>query len=468
MRPPNQAARDRLRTVLGRRAAVNATTLAEQLGVSIPTLHRLLKELPDETVSLGQARRTRHALRRPLRGEVGDLPLYAVDATGQASQISHLTLVQPEGSALVLAGTVWPVPDDSLDGWWGGLPYPIYDMQPQGYLGRQMAGAVHQALRVSPNPNDWGDDDLVHVLSQVGSDTSGNLILGDPAFSRWQTSKLAPPQPADGDAPGPLGKYFAQLAQQAVAAGVQGSSVAGEFPKFPALRTLLGSHTPHVLVKFSGADNSPAVQRWSDLLVCEHLALQALASLPGLTSAKSRVVQHGGRTFLEVERFDRHGLFGRSPLVSLATLDAEFVGLGRSDWPTLARHLQSLRLLNDDDVRRVELMWWFGGLIANTDMHLGNLSFVPVLNGDVAALALAPAYDLLPMRYAPLPSGELATPPPFAPTLPLPQQRLAWNSACSAAIAFWQSASQDARISAAFGRECLVNANILSDIAARL
>ncbi len=39
------------------------------------------------------------------------------------------------------AGT-WPVPDEARDGWWEGLPYPFYDMRPQGYMGRQFALAA--------------------------------------------------------------------------------------------------------------------------------------------------------------------------------------------------------------------------------------------------------------------------------------------------------------------------------------
>ena len=54
-----------------------------------------------------------------------------------------------------------------------------------------------------------------------------------------------------------------------------------------------------MLVKFSGADASPAVRRWADLLTAEHLALECAALLPGLQSARSRVVAHEGRTFLE-------------------------------------------------------------------------------------------------------------------------------------------------------------------------
>ena len=110
MRPRNELARDQLTTVLARRAAVGASSLAEQLGVSIPTLHRLLKEHPGQIVTRGQARRARYALRRPLRGDLAEAPLYEVDTAGRAQQIATLALVRPEGSNLSLIRTGWPVP----------------------------------------------------------------------------------------------------------------------------------------------------------------------------------------------------------------------------------------------------------------------------------------------------------------------------------------------------------------------
>jgi len=42
MRPKNQHARDQLIAALARHSAVSASSIAEQLGVSVPTLHRLL------------------------------------------------------------------------------------------------------------------------------------------------------------------------------------------------------------------------------------------------------------------------------------------------------------------------------------------------------------------------------------------------------------------------------------------
>jgi hypothetical protein len=456
MRPRNQAARDQLRTVLARRSAASAADLAERLGVSIPTLHRLLQEVGAEVVATGRARRTRYALRRPLRGDLAELPLYEVDATGRAERVAHLALVHPQGSCMDLAAAGWPVPEDSRDGWWGGLPYPLHDMRPQGYMGRQFARAEHRQLAVPANPEAWSDDDVAHVLSRSGADLSGNLILGDPAYEQWLGAKLAPPEPLKAQ---DLGAAYAALAEQAIAAGVPGSSAAGEFPKFAALRDLPGSATPHVLVKFSGADGSPTVRRWADLLVSEHLALECAAALPGMASARSRIVTHAGRTFLEVERFDRHGLFGRSRLSSLGTLDAALLGDGSADWVRLAGRLGSAGLLAPADQERIQHLWWFGRLIANTDMHTGNLSFRPQ-----GGLALAPAYDMVPMLYAPLPGGEVPT-RDFEPPLPLPPQRAVWAQACQAALAFWMRAAQDARISAEFRAACEGNARRLETVA---
>jgi len=84
---------------------------------------------------------------------------------------------------------------------------------------------------------------VLHVLSRSGSDVSGSLILGDPAYEHWQSNKVAPPEPLK---PRALGRAYARLAEHAVAAGVAGSSAAGEFPKFCTARTGGQRHTPCV------------------------------------------------------------------------------------------------------------------------------------------------------------------------------------------------------------------------------
>ncbi|WP_204249988.1 type II toxin-antitoxin system HipA family toxin YjjJ [Rhodoferax koreensis] len=439
-----------LETALALQAPASAAGLAEAVRVSVPTLHRMLQRLPaGRLISAGQARRARYALRRPLRGVFADVPVYAIDTEGRAELLGPLALLQPQGAWLALAGSDWPVPEDARDGWWPGLPYPLYDMRPQGYMGRLFARAEHRALGVSPDPQAWTDDDVVHVLSQRGFDASGHLLLGDAAYADWQALRLNQPPPLS---PDETPAAYAALAARAVATGVPGSSAAGEFPKFAARREVSGdlpSDTPHVLVKFSGADDSPTVRRWADLLVCEHLALQQAATLPGVAAARSRVLLHEGRTFLEVERFDRHGTHGRSPLCSLETVNAALLGDASRDWTHLARRLAAAGRLAEEGVASVAHLWWFGRLIANTDMHAGNLSFRPASG----RLLVAPAYDMLPMLHAPLAGGEVAA-REFEPPLPLPPQRAVWQAACMAALAFWQAAAQDQRISSGFRALC--------------
>lgn len=452
MRPANTDARERLTALLARRAGWSATELSAQLGVSVPTVHRMLKECAGQWVAGGKGKRTRYAMLRPVRGLAARLPLYEVAESGQAELMGELAPIRPEGSFAELHRGGWPIPEESVDGWWGGLPYPVFDMRPQGFMGRQFARAWHRDLGLAADPREWSDDDVIHALCRRGSDTVGNLIVGDAAYEAWVQSKLdgEPPLRARG-----LGPAYDAMARQAVAAGVAQSSAGGEFPKFVARRELPGSATPHVLVKFSGADDSTAVRRWADLLVCEHLALEAAAGLPGVAAARSRIVAHGGRTFLEVERFDRHGEWGRSRLVSLETINGFFLGQGTSDWVQLARGLVGLGLLDDGALEAIELVWWFGRLIGNVDMHLGNLSFRPA-----GMLHLAPVYDMVPMLYAPLPGGEVPE-REFRPAVPRPQERERWMQACVAAVDFWQRAASDARISEGFRKQVRRHADTL-------
>jgi HipA-like C-terminal domain len=457
MRTANPQIRERLLQLLRTAPRRSTTDLARQLGLTPQSVRRLLAELPEHSVlSAGQTRRARYALRRSLRGLDTDLPLYAIDSTGQAQSVASLGLVQPEGTLLPLTGTAWPVPTESRDGWWDGLPYPIYAIRPQGYLGRQFARAESRNLGVADEPDSWSDDDILWVLSRRGADVSGNLLLGNDAYELWLQNKLQEPTPLPARN---LPERYALYAQQAVALGGGGSSAAGEFPKFTALREPEGAVTPHVLVKFSGAGGSAAEQRWADLLVCEHLALEHAAMLPDVSAARSRILTHAGRTFMEAERFDRIGVHGRLSLCGLDALHYAFIGGRSTDWPELSQRLHDLTLLESIEVAAIEHLWWFGKLIANSDMHLGNLAF----HVD-RTLRLAPAYDMLPMAYAPLAGGEVP-PREFTPPLPLPPQRATWLAACTIAIAFWSVAASDGRVSEPFRNLCRANAARLNDIA---
>ena len=436
-----------------------STELCARLnGISRATLTRALKTLGDAVIIGGESRRTRYALRRPLRGNAAPIPLYRIDEHGQGHEIGQLALAYPEGSLLSYRETFpWPLDRDMSDGWFEGLPYALVDMRPQGFLGRNFARARALDLGVSDKPDDWSDDDVAHVLATTGYDQPGNLILGEVAYRRFLDYFRAGEDHILAESE--VETSYLQLVEYAMKHGDAGSSAGGEFPKFTASRRLNGRKVD-VITKFSGADDSPAVRRWSDLLVCEHLASLTMPRKLQVPSAASAIYQCGGRTFLEVVRFDRHGEFGRSPVCTLSSLNAALIGSAGAPWPKTVRMLQAAGWLSEPDTTKVALIWWFGRLIGNTDMHDGNLAFRP-------GLVLAPAYDMLPMAYAPMRGGELPN-REFSPDPPLPAEAPLWRQAAEAAVYFWNTCAEDIRISTDFRRICDDNGRNMATLLSRI
>jgi hypothetical protein len=220
----------------------------------------------------------------------------------------------------------------------------------------------------------------------------------------------------------------------------------GEHPKFAA-HLVAGDESTAVLVKFSPADDSPASQRWRDLLVAEHLASQTLTS-GGIASARTELVASQGRHFLQSQRFDRHGARGRRGVCSLHAIDMERYGL-LDRWSLAGERLLADGLLPRHDVETLRLLEAFGAQIANTDRHFGNVALFDPFEGP---FELAPSYDMLPMLFAPQ-EGQLVerrfeAPPPTAATLSV------WPRAHELALDFWQRATDDARVSQDFRALC--------------
>ena len=387
-------------------------------------------------------------MRCALWGRLQVLLLYRIDAAGQAHAVATLFRVYPAGCTLDGSEPLgWPLDADMQDGWFEGLPYFLDDMRPQGFLGRHFAQHHAGLLQVSADPKVWSEDDTLHTLALLGSDQPGNYVPGEPALRQWLAHSQQQAFPL---AENQVAAAYQRMAEEAMTQGTVGSSTGGEFPKFTALREVAGKPI-HVIVKFSGSDGAPGTVRWSDLLVCEHLALCALAEHLRLEAAVSRIHQAGGRTFLEVERFDRHGRLGRSPVCSWSALNSALFALAGKPWPEGGAALFEQGFINAECLAAVQRLWLFGQLIANTDMHDGNLSFRP-------GLELAPVYDMLPMGYAPVRGLELPT-KDFVPALPLPAERDAWLAAARAAEHFWVAANGDARISKDFRAICGQNAS---------
>jgi hypothetical protein len=269
-----------------------------------------------------------------------------------------------------------------------------------------------------------------------GHECVGNLLLGDFARERWLT--LPSPVPVERH-------EFPGLAEGAALNGDPGSSAGGEQPKFVAyVDTPVGAR--HAIVKFAGPENE-VQQRWADLLVAEHLALETLRDSEH-SAASTWVVDEGGYRFLVSERFDRDGERGRRALISLTAMDAEFVGLGGGPWPEVARRLREERRIVDDV--EIQLLWAFGMMIGNTDMHFGNLSFI---SEHGQPYQVAPAYDVLPMAFAPRRDGTLPLEIPRVRLLPCVPTDI-WRRAHWLAREYVVRLRSDERLGAGFS-ECI-------------
>ena len=370
---------------------LSARLLAEKLGVSQPTVSRAIAELGGDVVRLGAARSIQYALRDSARG-LPDIAVYQVGAEGLLTRLGALVPTRPAGFVMMR--------EDGVVAHSDGLPWWLLDMRPQGYIGRAFAARNAAALGLPLRLTEWSDTDALRALLAYGHDVVGNLLLGDIARDRFLATPLPEPIAEAGKA-----AAYARLAQAAAGGEIPGSSAAGEQPKFMCyVQTPVGPR--HVLVKFSERDEGPVTERWRDLLLAEHLALETLRDA-GIAAATTRIVDSvdsGEQRFLEVERFDRVGSLGRRALVSLAALDAEFVGAGNSAWPAIVRRLADSRQVRAEATEVAEMLWAFGTLIGNTDMHSGNLSF---FTEPGRPCAIAPAYDMVPMAFAPRSGGGL-------------------------------------------------------------
>lgn len=257
-------------------------------------------------------------------------------------------------------------------------------MRPQGYLGRAYASRYSSELGLPANPDNWADSDVIRALLAHGHDAVGNLLIGEQARNHF----VEMPLPVAVD----RATAYPSLALAVSSGEAPGSSAGGEQPKFCTY-----TERGHVIVKFTAADDNPISERWRDLLLAEHFALSVLG-------VETEVFDFAGQRFLEIPRFDRIGQLGRKALFSLRALEAEFVGRAREAWPVLVNELVKQGCVHPDAAAGTARLWAFGMLIGNTDMHHGNLSFI---SAHGRPYHLAPAYDILPMGFAPKSGGEM-------------------------------------------------------------
>ena len=414
--------------------ALSAAQLLERLGCSQPSLSRLVRAAGASVLTLGRAKQTRYARARPTGAEQS-ITLMQIDAQGMPQPCGNLQAIG------LLAGsrTVW-TSHRQLEVY-EGLPWFVADMRPQGFMGRQFPGRVPQ-LGLPTSVMDWSDNHVLAALCEAGSDEPGNLVLGRTALERFL--QQAAPEPISQRRKASL---YPQLASANAMQQHNPSSAGGEQAKFTAY-VQMPDQAAHAIVKFSPPGHDPVAQRWRDLLRAEHHALAVLRQHQASTGVRAAQAQlmDLDRLYLEVRRFDRIGARGRAGVVSLGAVDDVFVGQ-RHNWVQTAEQLLRLRMLPERDVQRIRLLYAFGLLIHNTDMHFGNLALLHAGPGS-DTFSLAPCYDMLPMRFAPtsqgLPSVRVQAVLPRADLLPV------WPQARALAGQFWQQVRADKTISAGF------------------
>lgn len=111
-------------------------------------------------------------------------------------------------------------------------------------------------------------------------------------------------------------------------------------------------------------------------------------SKSGLAAARADYLELDDYGYLEVERFDRVGRFGRRGLISAGAVDDELFGM-RDNWPAFAQRCEEPRILDAEAVRRVLILAAFSELIGNGDRHFENLSLLT--DDRDRPYALAPA-----------------------------------------------------------------------------
>ncbi len=391
-----------------------ARQLAESIRISQPTISRSLSKLGDEIIRIGSGPSIQYALKDATRG-MREVPIYRVDMEGKIRALGMLIPVMPDGFVMLQDN------GEALHS--HGLPWWLSDMRPQGYLGRAYVARHAANLGLPSNLNEWHDSDAMRALIAHGHDAVGNLLIGDVA--RGHFLQMPNPVPIT-----PSGQLFARLAKEAASGESPGSSAGGEQPKFTAfVQTDLGAQ--HVLVKFTADEKNPVTERWKDLLLAEHLASETLREA-GISATKTQIVDHDLQRFLMIHRFDRVTLLGRRGLFSLSTLDAEFVGLGTGGWHIATKRLLQAQVITAEAFHSASLLYAFGRLIGNTDMHFGNISF---MSEHGRPYHLAPAYDMLPMTFSPKAGGGIAN-TIIAPLVDAGIDSNTWNKALALARSY--------------------------------
>jgi hypothetical protein len=419
-----------LEQLLRLQGITKTSAILQTLNISKATLSRIAAQLPSSIIRFGKGSKTQFGLLNALHSIDSKLPIFHVQENGQLLPIAQLAVFHGQKYLMTTHDVVTKKTNETL---YLGFPPHLAEMVPQGFMGRAFAENFSTELCIPNRPIDWSNDHALIAIARRGEDLPGNWIIGKESAERFQNKAYAEISRAD----------YPTLSRSAMIGQPAGSSAGGEQPKFSAL--VEGEHR---LVKFAGMDATPAQIRWRDLLVCEHLALNLLSEY-GIDAAKSGLHEIENQLFLEIKRFDRVGIRGRKSILTLASIDDHHFGM-RDNWCSASERMLRSGLINSTAAQKIQLLDAFALCISDSDRHFYNLSFFCNSNGfnGTETYQLAPAFDKLPMQYAPI-AGQLIHKPIKAVT-PLAQMIPVWAKAKSMALDFWNRVDQNKLISKEF------------------
>lgn len=411
----------------------NQGDLAQLIRLSQPQISNYLRSEPDSFLKTGNARTTLYFLRKPLFDAEHSWPVYRVTPEGHAEYFADIHSVYPGGFVSYFRKEkTWELTDS--------LPWWLADMRPQGFMGRSLARQLSaQQTGFPDDPRYWSDADILKALTSYPRDNIGNLIVGDSAYDYWINH-------SNDDITCLDDLYL--YADKAMSGWLGGSSAGGEQPKFACC---INNINNPCIVKFSSPlnENNINATRWADLLIAEHVALHRL-QMHKLPAAETSLVKKSHdaieRLYLISRRFDRTGTYGRHGIISLKMIDAEFVGGREQRWPMICQSLAGSGMLKPSDIETIKILYCYGKLIGNTDMHSGNLSF---FHDTHKKFELCPTYDMLPMYYSPSSNGFMHHDVPQI-TIDADIDKDAWAAALQLATEFWEEIQNHEMISRDF------------------
>ncbi len=168
------------------RSPATSKEIQAATGLSQSAVARQLRGMGDNIIRLQSGRSPRYAATQNAFGGNDKLPLSIVDAHGNTVLAAYVRPLA-HGGFFVEPATGMPplLLGESGNGLYEDLPYFLFDLGPQGFLGRQIAEEMAaQSDGFPTDPRRWNTNHIGRYLVSNGDDLPGNFKFGEQALLR--------------------------------------------------------------------------------------------------------------------------------------------------------------------------------------------------------------------------------------------------------------------------------------------